>query len=443
MRPVFPAVWLSARGVWGLLGVAAIIALAAAVPLLLVPALLASAAYIALLLADLTRGPRAGDLRVLRLPLDYVALRRSAHLGYRVENRSAGAVRVGVIETPDEDLEFAQGSVEAEVAPNAYAELSLDFTPRERGRIRLAALYVWVESAVGLLRRRYVVDAPLEIRVFPDLNALEQRGKLAQRAAALQAGLRRMRLRGVGSEFESLREYLPGDAFRAIDWKASARRGRLMVEQYEAERNQQVLLLLDAGRLMLARIGLQRKFDYALTAALSMARIAQEAGDVVGLLAFGAKPILSLAPRRGAAHVAALTQLAFDVQPRREEPDYETILTDLKQRYTKRSLVVLFSDMFDPTASAALLAGLSTLVPRHLVMCVLMNDGAVSRALEVPPTTPQDAYRTSTAMLLQDERALALAQLRARGIIVVDVPAAALTLSVLDAYLDVKTRGAL
>jgi uncharacterized protein (DUF58 family) len=216
-----------------------------------------------------------------------------------------------------------------------------------------------------------------------------------------------------------------------------------MVEQKEAERNQQILVLIDAGRLMLARLGPQRKFDYALTGALSVARIAQAAGDNVGLIAFAAKPLLTLAPRRGAAHVAALTQAAFDLQPRREEPDYETILTGVKQRYTKRSLIVLFSDMFDPSASAALLAGLATLVPRHLVMCVLMNDAAIENALDAPPRDTREAYRTSVAMLLADERTAAIATLRAKGIIVVDVPAPQLSIAVLDAYLDVKTRGLL
>jgi uncharacterized protein (DUF58 family) len=443
VRPVFPALWLSARGVWALLGVAVVIALAGAFPVLLGLAGACVAAYVALVAVDAARGPRARDLRLTRLDTGNVALRRRGELGYRLENRAAVAIRAGIYETPAETLDFESVSVEVAVRARGYAEARLGFLPRERGRVELAAVYLWVENAFGLLRRRYIVATPLELRVFPDLSAIESRGVLARRATALQAGLRKLRMRGAGSEFESLREYLPGDGFRAIDWKASARRGRLMVEQYEAERNQQILVLLDAGRLMLARLGPQRKFDYALTAGLSVARIAQAAGDNVGFIAFGAKPLLTLAPRRGTAHSAALTQAAFDLQPRREEPDYETVLTGVKQRYTKRSLIVLFSDMFDPSASAALLAGLATLVPRHLVMCVLMNDEAIAKALDAPPQDTREAYRTSVAMLLADERTAAIATLRAKGVIVVDVPAPQLSVAVLDAYLDVKSRGAL
>jgi uncharacterized protein (DUF58 family) len=252
-----------------------------------------------------------------------------------------------------------------------------------------------------------------------------------------------LRLRGVGSEFESLREYQAGDAFRLVDWKATARRGHLMISQYDIERSQNVIIALDCGRLMTPRIGLQRKFDYALTAALSVARIAQAASDNVGLIAFAAKPLLSIAPRRGAAHVNALAHAAYDLQPRAEEPDYETIFTELRRTYSKRSLVILFTDMFDPVTSASVLSALGSLVPRHLAMCVLMNDAAIATALDEEPRTVAGAYRTAVAMTLADERAKAVAILRSRGIIVVDVPANRLTVALLDAYLDVKARSLL
>jgi uncharacterized protein (DUF58 family) len=124
-----------------------------------------------------------------------------------------------------------------------------------------------------------------------------------------------------------------------------------------------------------------------------------------------------------------------------EEPDYETTFAELRRRHTKRSLIVLFTDIFDPVTSAAVLAGLAQLVPRHLAICVLMNDAAIATALETEPATPTAAYRTVVAMTLADERARTIGVLRARGIIVIDVPASKLTLALLDAYLEVKARG--
>jgi uncharacterized protein (DUF58 family) len=216
-----------------------------------------------------------------------------------------------------------------------------------------------------------------------------------------------------------------------------------MVAQYDVERSQQILLALDAGRLMTPRIGPQRKFDYALTAALSAARVAQIAGDNVGLVAFAARPLCNVVPRRGVAHHAALVRAAYDLQPRLEEPDYERMTADLARRYAKRSLVVVFTDLFDPASASAVLSSLAVLVPRHLVVCVLMNDAAIARALAADPRTPRDAYRASVAMQLEDERRGAVATLRARGIIVVDAPAARLTVALIDTYLDVKARALL
>ena len=443
MRSVFPAVWLSARGVWALLGLTLLMAIASVVPALM-PLVYASVAiFTVLVICDIAVGPSARLLRVVRRPVGAIALRRPAKVVYALENRASIPIRLGLIETPVPTIAFERDVLEVRVAANAAAEASLEFLARERGPATFGQLYFWMENRIGLLRRRFAVAAREDVRVFPDLSAVESYGTLARRNTLLEAGLRRLRLRGAGSEFESLREYLPGDGFRSVDWKATARRGRLMVAQHEVERSQQICIALDCGRIMTPRIGLQRKFDYALTAALSVARVAQNADDHVGMLAFAAQPLLNLAPRRGAAHVNALTRAAYDLQARLEEPDYETIFGRLKRDYTKRSLIVLFTDMFDPVSSAAVLSGLARLSRRHLVICVLMNDAAISNALENEPRTAGEAYRTSVAMTLADERSKAIAQLRAGGTIVIDVPAEKLTLAILDAYLDVKARGLL
>ncbi len=312
-------------------------------------------------------------------------MRRRSNVTYRIENHSALPMRLGILEAPIAAIDFAAASLEIEIDARSRASATQAILARERGKAQFGAIYAWAENALGLLRRRFAFAAAQEVRVFPDLSAVEGYGLLARRSTLLDAGLRKLRLRGAGNEFESLREYADGDAFRSIDWMATARRGRTMVVQHEVERSQNVIVALDAGRMMWPRIGDQRKFDYAVTAALSIAKVAQGAGDNVGLVAFGAKPILSIAPRRGTAHVNALAQAVYDLQPRLEEPDYELTFGELRRRYAKRSLIVLFTDMFDPVTSANVLAGLGILTPPHLVVCVLMNDAAISAALEEEP----------------------------------------------------------
>jgi uncharacterized protein (DUF58 family) len=443
VRGTFPALWLSARGVWALLVLALVLAAASFVPALLSVAVLGALAFVACAAADAALGPAPGSLHVARLPLPRIALRRTSVATYDVENRAGVAIRIGLFETPLPTIDFLDDGASVVVAARSQRTFEGRFVPRERGAVRFGDLFAWVENRVGLLRRRYRIPAGADARVFPDLAAVERYGTLAKRSTLLDAGLRRLRQRGVGNEFESLREYRDGDPFRLVDWKATARRGRLTVAQYEVERSQNVLIALDCGRAMVPRLGVQRKFDYALTAALSVARVAEAAGDNVGLLAFAAAPLVTIAPRRGGKHYSALAQAAFDLQPRLDEPDYETIFARMRDRSEKRSLIVLLTDIFDPVTSSAVLASLQRLVPRHLAMCVLMNDAAIANALGAVPSNPAEAYRTAVAMSLADERATAVARLRARGIIVIDVPAPRLTVAVMDAYLDVKARGRL
>jgi uncharacterized protein (DUF58 family) len=216
-----------------------------------------------------------------------------------------------------------------------------------------------------------------------------------------------------------------------------------MVAQYDVERSQQIVVALDAGRLMTPRLGDRRKLDYAVSAALAVAAIARLAADRVGVLAFAGTVLARVPPGVGAVHAARLTDVLSDLEPNLEEADYERAFIALQREVKRRSLIVLFTDLFDPVASSAVLAATRILLPRHLVLVVLMNDAAIETALARVPQNVDDAYRGAVAATLADERARAVATLRDRGILVVDVPAARLTVALLDAYVAVKTRGLL
>ncbi len=316
-------------------------------------------------------------------------------------------------------------------------------TPISRGADELGTLYVWYENALGLVRRRRRIAADEAIRVYPDLSAVERYGRLHVRNRLIEAGLRRMKLRGAGTEFESLREWSDGDAFRTIDWKATARRGKLMVAQHEIERSQNVVLLLDCGRLMTPRIGTGRKLDYAVTAALSLATIAGLASDRVGLVAFAHEILTASAPRSTRSSIAGLSETLYGLEPRFEESNYTRAFAYLRHHLHKRSLIVFLTDVIDPLAQATVMAEVASLSKRHLLICVFMNDAAVSAALSQEPQSVSDAYRANVALGLANERRLARAMLERGGIIVIDVPAKKLTTALIDEYLRVKRRGLL
>ncbi len=427
----------------GLLLVAALTAGATFSAAALYGAIVAAAALLAFLAADAAVQRSHDYLTVTREPPDRFALRSRGELRYNVRNSGRIALRYGIIETPVDVLELAEDALIGSIGPGRGKLCRLPVRPIERGFAKLGPFYVWAQTAIGLVRRRWIFEDGREIHVYPDLSAVERYGKLGRRGRFIELGLRRLRLHGGAGEFDSLREWVPDDEFRSIDWKATARRARLMVAEHNVERRQNVVLLLDAGRLMTPRIGEQRKFDFVLTATLSVAAIAGLADDNVGLMAFARNVLEDIPARSGRRHAAALTRRVYDLQPRFEEADYEAAFAALQRRHSKRSLVVFFSDMFDPIASAGVLANLSVLSARHLVVCVLMNDEAIESALGAEINFPFDAYRASVACALLSERRKATAMLKQRGAIVIDVPAARLSVSVIDAYLEVKSRGLL
>lgn len=435
--------WVTTRFVLALIVVAALVATSALVPSLLVVAEIAAGALAACVVADLVIGPRRSEVKIDREPTGHLALRSPVRLGYGVTNRSQVRISLTIVDTPIDAFEFPEQPAAGRVGPGRRASLSLRVMPRARGAAMLGPLYITATNTFGLLARRWILRAHMPIRVYPDLSAVERYGELARRGRLVEAGFRKLRLHGRGGEFDSLREWTPDDEFRTINWKATARRGKLMVDQYDVERSQTIMLVLDAGRLMTPRLGAQQKFDYAITAALSVAAIAALADDKVGLMAFASEILEHIAPRSGAAHTSGLTSRVYDLQPRFEEADYARAFTYLRRRQPKRSLVIFFTDMFDPVASAATLGNLTMITPRHLAVCVLMNDEAVQAALRAEPVTPHDAYRAAVAAELLSARQKAAAILRQRGVIVIDVAAKDLTVSLINAYVEIKAQSLL
>jgi uncharacterized protein (DUF58 family) len=443
MTKLWLPAWLTPRFLWALAAIALLLAISPGVAAFIPLAISLAAALVIATVADAIIGPPRSALRVTRTPPAHFALGVRAGISYAIENRSNRVVRIGIIETPAHTLRFETDELIADVPRQSRTAIARPVTPTSRGADELRTLYVWYENPLGLIRRRLRIPAPQAIRVFPDLAAVERYGKLHLRNRMIEAGLRRMKLRGAGTEFESLREWSDGDAFRSIDWKATARRGKLMVAQHEVERSQNVMLLLDCGRLMTPRIDTHRKLDYAVTAALSLATIAGLASDRVGLVAFAHDILTASAPRSTRSSIARLADTLYGLEPRFEESNYTRAFAYLRHHLHKRSLIVFLTDVIDPLAQATVMAEVGSLARRHLLICVFMNDAAVSAALSQQPQSISDAYRANVALGLANERRLAKTMLERAGVIVIDVPAKKLTTALIDEYLRVKRRGLL
>jgi uncharacterized protein (DUF58 family) len=435
--------WLAPRGYWALAILALLFASSGALPALVPVAFAAAGLFVAATILDAIAGPKSAQVAVERTEPQAFSLRRRSALDYEVRNSSTLAVRAGLIETPVTLLRYDADEVRADVPARSRIDVERTVTPVARGSAQLGTLYYWYENSIGVLRRRARYVEPQSVRVYPDLSAVERFGTLHVRNRVIEAGLRRMKLRGAGTEPESVREWAPGDPFRAINWKATARRGRVMVAQYEVERTQNVMIVLDAGRLMTPRVDEQRKFDYAVTAGLSVAAVAALANDRIGVVAFAGEILRAYAPRQSGRSSRQIASELYDVEPRFEESDYDAAFAYIRTHVHKRSLVIFFTDMVDPVAQSAVLAQIGTLARRHLVVCAFMNDAAIERRLNQPPQQADDVYATAVALELQDERKAAAAVLSRLGVQVIDVPARSLTTALIDRYLQIKQRGLL
>jgi uncharacterized protein (DUF58 family) len=295
----------------------------------------------------------------------------------------------------------------------------------------------------GLVIRQDRVKAVENVKVYPNIHEARRHELSARRNRQMLIGARKTRVRGQGREFESMRDYVRGDEMRHISWTATARRGRLITRQYQVERNQSIVVMIDAGRLMTSRIENLSKLDHAINAALSIGYVATRGGDNIGLLVFNRQVATYLAPQRGHAQLAAMTEALYNVKAQMIEPSYARAFQHLSQNCKRRSLVVILTDLIDRDASAELLSYTATLLPRHLPLIVTIGDKDLRALVAEEPRKIGDVYQQSVAEELLQQREEALARITELGGLALDVPAGQLSLRLVNQYLEVKERGLL
>jgi len=315
--------------------------------------------------------------------------------------------------------------------------------PTARGKYDFGNTVLRFRTRLGLLWRQITYPTATNVKVYPDIREARKHELYAHRNRRPEPGLRRMRVRGQGREFESLREFVIGDEIRHISWAATARRGKVITRQYTIERSQNIVVLLDTGRLMTARIGKLTKLDHAVNATLSIAYVAAAGGDNVGLVAFSRRVVSYLPPRRGRDQINRLMEALYSLEPQMIEPSYKRAFNFFGANCKRRSLVVILTDLVDRDASAELLAHTSQLIPRHLPLIITIGDTDLREMVRAQPATSGDVYRQAVAEEILRQREEALMRIRHAGGLALDVPAGRLSLELVNKYLEVKERGLL
>ena len=318
---------------------------------------------------------------------------------------------------------------------------SVDFkiTPSQRGAYELGAVTVRYPSVLGLWQRQLHFAPKTPVRVYPDLLQLRTYELMARENREFEF-VRATKRRGGESEFARLRDYTKDDEYRSIDWRATARRQRLTAREYQLESNQELVFMLDGGRMMSAEVQGLTQFDHALNAALMLGHVALRTGDQVGLIAFDSTLRAFVPPARGQGAAGRLIRAAYDLHPELVESDYEGAFRNLSVRQRKRALVVLFTQVLDDTVARTLIASCRAISKQHLPLVVLFRDLEVEAMLESRRDDRQALYARGAAAEVLRWRQGFIRDLRHGGAMVLDVGPRELTPRLINHYYEIKSR---
>jgi uncharacterized protein (DUF58 family) len=382
-------------------------------------------------------------VEVRRSAAEVLSIGRVNVIALEVRSRARRRLRVRLTDDLFDHAQSPDLPLELRLAAGERQRHEFRLIPQRRGRYVLGDHWLRYASPLGLWRRQLRLLDRQAVRVYPDVHSVRDYELLARRDRAHAIG-KSSRQIGGENEFEALREYNRDDEFRSIDWRATARRSKLIARQYQLERDQSVFFALDSGRLMTAESDNIALFDRALNATLMLAHVASRGGDHVGLMTFDQRVHTFLPPAPGRKGSLRLIQALFDLHPGLVETDYTAAFRQLAPRLRKRTMVVIFTQVIDQVAAERLIALCRGLHPRHLALCVLFRDPEVEAMVRAPEARftadRRDPYVVAAAAELLGWRDQLIRTLRQGGAHVLDVLPGELSPAVINRYLEIKAR---
>jgi uncharacterized protein (DUF58 family) len=385
----------------------------------------------ALLLADWRLTPDRAAWLVTRRHDDRLSLAANNRIELTVElRRGASPITIWLRDEPPLPflVEETDRLLTTQVPPRTPTPLTYTVYPPRRGDYRFGDIHLRWESVLRLLRRQMRIPAAEPVKVYPNLVDVKKYDLLLRQNRLWELGLRNARIFGSGAEFERLRDYLPDDEYRRVNWKATARRGKPISVEYETERSQHIMVLLDVGRMMRSPVGDVAKLDYAINAILLLAYVAAQ------------KVQLWVEPRTGKQQFHRLLEQLYSLESVAVEPDYAQAFSYFAVKQHKRSLVLVFTDLTGSITTDLLIAQMGRIRRQHLPLVVTMRDPTVQRLADQPIADSSTLYQRTMAEQLLDERQLTIERLTQRGILTLDVPADQLSIAVVNQYLALKAQ---
>lgn len=404
-------------------------------------ALLANVVLVIIAGVDLLISGSPHDIEVEREISDVLSVGTPNPAKLVLRNKSRLPLTVSVHDDPGELCESERLPQTIKLKPWKEDSLTYTVTPLRRGPANMKAVHLRFPTLLGLWTRHQIKPLETNVRIYPDIRAVYRYELMASKNRLAEIGVRMMRMPGQGREFERLREYRYGDEIRQIDWKATSRQRQLISREFNVERNQNIVIMVDCGRFMRNETEGVSYLDRALNSAISLAYIALGQGDNVSLLAFSNNIERFVQPVRGKPGIQSILRSTYDIQATNAAADYSLALEYLTTVQRKRALVILITFVTDAQQLNVIGESLQLRSLPYLPMCVLLQDVGLRTMADRVPESDMDAFQTAAAGQMLSGQAQKVAQMRERGVLMVETPPDQLTERMINEYLVLKARG--
>lgn len=394
-----------------------------------------------LLTIDYFTTPSSDVFEIERVGEEKLSLYAMEKIKFRVYNKSDKEMYIEIVdEAPELYFEVQEKSIKGSVLPHSKEIFEYEAIPRKRGAFSIGSVHVRYEGNLKLCKKQFILALKKEYKVYPNLKDLKKYRLAAYNSMVNQSGQKVMKMLGNGTEFESLREYVSGDEYRKINWQATARENKPIVNQYEPEKNQHVYTFIDTGRPMSYSVKGYKKLDLAINTSLLLSDIVNQNGDQSGLMVFNTEVNNFVMPGKGNIHRNNLMEALYHIEHTNETSNYDEAFYYFKTKERRRSLICIFTDFDTLEEAEDMMKVLPVLSRNNIVMIILINDEKLQEIASISVEKEDDSYKKGVALEMLRERKKMINILNAKGIMCIQCSPEKISIEVINKYLHIKNR---
>lgn len=360
-----------------------------------------------------------------------------------VKNFHSVSLQIVVIDEIPNQFQIRDFHFEVKLKPNQTKDYVYNIRPTQRGVYQFGKVNVYVQTALSLVRRRYVFCENKDIAVYPSFLQLHKYDLHAIHSKLTDYGLKRIRRLGHTMEFEQIKDYVAGDDIRNLNWKATAKRNKLMVNQFQDERAQPIYSVIDKGRVMMMPFGGLSLLDYAINASLVISNVALQKSDKAGLFTYSRKVENRVPAERRKTQMYNILETLYNIRTDFSESDFGRLYADVRRNISQRSLLLLYTNFENRDALQRQLPYLMAIAKIHLLVVIIFKNIELKKLTETTAATTRQIYHKVIAEKFNFDKHLIVNELKQYGIQTILTEPENLTINTINKYLELKARGAM